>query len=652
MQGFLSRLLDIKPRLSKEVIQLCPGTGRIVRRAPRGLATVVNVSGTHTVRVERRFLRLGRGQDLKTFLRGCKVGNRRVSGVSTCCNGGTLRVVGGGPCLLYDSNFTSFGLYSGVKDSLDITPSTCYQLSYTVHIILGIETNTGKRACLARRLLVRSDGRFFGRGTIVRYAFSGRLLATELRDLVGRNRVVCRRKQCCRPSHCRGRGSATSVLLHETKGPSPCISISSSLLSTYLRAIRRRVKVRLSTMRLRTMGATIDGSAVVVANNPKSNGAALLGAFVHAIRLLTGVLGVPGPSLSLTTPANVTSGHVTTSANERTEAVRGLFRVRRRSLIGHRSVGPLRASVIVLSRISVLSVSIVTRVLEDLGSSAVLVLLKSHSRLPSVKPNGILSSVVSSREIPIMELIRSCHRNSQGAVLAGTGGVGGNSRSLMAGHTSFILCGIPSGNASGSYGQLETMAREIFYRRCLSNNGSLFGVRILSPLHDGARTSISRLGVILRGVTGPRVSRRRRVGFNETVFHGNSGMVRSYGGCRGNIFGKSVNIVGLISTSGGVLLMSFRNGLIRCTNRRVSRLGRTFTAAIRGTRKRRCPVIVVIVAKFRSVVLLHGLFCANIAHTGRQLVIVNSRRTIGCTVHGAGKGGHLSTLYNELEGNI
>lgn len=430
------------------------------------------------------------------------------------------------------------------------------------------------------------------------------------RGLVHRGRTVCL------PPFCRSRHKATGGLLRLVGNRNPALfGVRTSVLT-----VRGTSNVECSRIRVTTVRRTMHSGIVILANNPKAKGAA-------AARNVVSTCGATKVEVLLTTPANETSGQVDRTANVRTGAVRQLLRFGPRSKCGHGRRGPLRNSTLVISRYSVVSVVLVCGLVGTVPRRVHLILINSVSRLPDIKTKGILHSVVSSRGVPIVQLAHVFQRTRSDQVVVDTRTVGRK------------CCPSADGNGRASFFFVGGRSPRRITARVIGLMGCHLpgtcgrprdGVRILAPVREDIMNTTG-LGVVLRRTLG---ASGLKVDHNKAACGLNSHMVRVEGGCSGGMFGNSVKAVRGIGVRSHAVSIDFRSRSTRCRTTRLSRLALTCTAAVRGDRNSRCPVIIVPVLVARFMVLRHGLVCAKVAETGGVYILVNRPGTLTCTMEG------------------
>lgn len=511
---------NINTTLTNQVIG---GFGRsafhVVRRRPRELTRVGKVDREGTRRVTSRLRRGGSVQGTVVCLRGCNVSAGLTTGVCRCCKVGICGILRRGPCRLTSGvRKVKFGATSRVTSGVNVRASSSCHVQDNLFCALR-RTMNRKRICLPRGVLLQETGTLL---KISLRSVRGCVVSLYVRQgaIVGR---ISRRVHVCPTRCCCLRLGATGVL----GSLSVSYRVPRSVVRGHLGEMRRGRGVRLSPVRRETIVRTVGRNLLVLAKKPNANGAAAVGAVVRFFRDRK-------VDVLLTTPAKHTTGQVARTAKCRTRAVRELLRMdkgpRRRGdmnkfLEGER--GPLRASIVVVSRVSVISLGLVRTLLSTIVPKAELVLIKSISRLPSIKPKDILGSVVHSRGFRMIALAGVFHRTKRDSVMMGTRGVGTKRPiAVSGGDQSFFFLGHRS---TGAVVDIIVALVRGGLPECIRTSPGR--VRMVAPAH-GKLLNMRQLGIVLRRCLGPSSSRGARGRVGNELFHRNSGMVRVGGGCR------------------------------------------------------------------------------------------------------------------------
>lgn len=476
----------------------------------------VDEAGTHRVRGS-----FGRGFNSHralTTLVGGNLARGRTLGTCGFFGSGTTRVFRSGPFSFITYKVVDFSEYSRLAIRRKVTiRSAIHTRTLTTRVIRrGV---TGKRAYLPQSDIMGAtiSCLSYDRST-TRVTISSTIRG---RHLVGRR--VSKGRFLFAPRTCGTRRSVTSHVGIVIDCPPHRIRVFRDRIFTF----RDSGGVTFSRGRHRTVRVTIGGNVLVLANNPNANGAAAIG---NVVALVGGrKLGI-----TLTTPANETTGEVARLANYRTGALRHLLRTRFGSSRGGSSFtqgegGPLRTSTIVVSRLSVISVFLFSSLLSTLPLRSELVLINSGSRLPPINTKGILSSLQGDNLVPIIRLSGVFHRTVRDEVIAGTREIIHNRVPMASSgspRSSFFLIRRRSPCAT-SNGVTSLIAHHL-PRTC--NFSSINSVRILYPSHVN-RLNSRGVGQVLRGGLGPPTGNGHRVAIHNCALHRNSGIVRVGGGC-------------------------------------------------------------------------------------------------------------------------
>lgn len=116
------------------------------------------------------------------------------------------------------------------------------------------------------------------------------------------------------------------------------------------------------------------------------------------------------------------------------------------------------------------------------------------------------------------------------------------------------------------------------------------------------------------------------------------------------MFGKSAKVLERVGRFTRATRIRFRSKHFTvCSFGRLRRLRLTCTVAVRGSRKSRCPTIVLPLLSKPRVLLGEGLLCATIAETEGYIAIIKGRRAFTRVVHGRGRRGECDTLSRQVE---
>lgn len=547
---------------------------RVVRGGPRRLLGVHKVSrgGLTTV---IRSCKGGRiFQRLVAFLTPFGMAPGGIGVVLGGFKGRSISVVQRHPCVLDTIGNFKFLAISTVKERYYYTLGSPVQVSKYVKRVVG-RTVGRKRLFGRHRRIVERTLRVLGQSLRI-VTMSRRSIDRILCQLILRGDVIIRRRQVCSVQRCRRRARATSVVTEQLlRGP---ILLS---VRPRLRGTRGALKVVLSRARGRTIQVIFTRPVDVVAKNPKAKGAAILGIVLCVRRTLY------ESRMRLVTPAKHTTEHVIRDANYRgTSAVRLTLKLLKSSASFRPSFRCLSTKFLGMSRISVISVRLTCRFFQQIDERTEILLIKSGGRLPSMKTKSIFQRLVTYKLVPIAMLSLICQRNTLDDVPCGTGLVrrGGAGLDFK---RSFRFV---------TYGKTSRTTR-VIQEVCLSRvtGGNVSRMRVLAPCQGHDTTKISRLGGSLRSFMGPPVTKGGRLRVNDRIFQINSGVLRG-GGARvtdGNSLNEVLSYVASRSKGTETIVKFPSKQRIRCRTSRVRVVRRTGTAAVRGTRNSRYPIIVV-----------------------------------------------------------
>ncbi len=622
-----NRVGNVNPGVTRGVCSTFNlATLSILSGRPRELLSVSNVDATGLGGVYSSCLTGENTHSIITFLAPRNVAPGETIGLCGRCNSQTVSVIGGRPCRLYRVTNVNFGATSHVTVDVNFSRLSMRHISRNVLCTLA-STRNGKRLYVRGRTFV---GTYLGILSAPRLARS--VITGHTTHLICDKGLMSCRKGICHDGATCTRDGLTRLLsqrLHDTEDRS-CNS-----LSTTLSTRRLHVGIGFTPRRHRTIGVTLARNMSIVANNPNANGSVVL----HTVLSVCHHRG-PNGRVYLYTPAKHTTEQVRRTAKLKTSAIRGTLKLLTNRSKSCKRPRTLSTSVVLISRISVVSVCLTKQLLRTIGSETRIILVNSSSRLPSINPNTILDRVVTDRHVPIIELSGIFHRGSNDQVTIGTGLVERNGLDLRCnGSFEFI-------SSTGLSSSTDHVTR-LCVRRITECNMS--GITVLSPCQRGARANIGTLGRVLQRLMGPPSRKGPRIMYNGQGFHINSGIVR-IGGFR-SIDGNSVKCVhGVFGfKSRAAMYMSFNsNEGVRCSSSRLSVLSLKCTSAVRGTRNTRCRSIVVGLRYTRRVVLAEPLVCATVAHNGSEIVVINRQETLYVSVGGASVRGQKAYLTRHL----
>lgn len=115
------------------------------------------------------------------------------------------------------------------------------------------------------------------------------------------------------------------------------------------------------------------------------------------------------------------------------------------------------------------------------------------------------------------------------------------------------------------------------------------------------------------------------------------------------IFGNSVKIVSRVGRCArAIVIRCSRKEGMGCKCSVASRLRLTCTVAIRGSRKDRCPTIVVPLLPKPGLLCGEGLLCATIAQTGGYLAVMKDRLAFRRVVRGGDRRKEFADLSRQV----
>lgn len=290
------------------------GTFSCLRDGPRVLSGIGNVSPRGTRGVYTSCHDRFTVHDVAVALRSCNVNPHRYLTTCGTFNNSIIKGIARGPCILYLPRINMpFSQIRAVTSGLPREPGSSCEVGTKVRRVLERGLCISKRAYVPHSGLLHITTRFLGAGTSAMSVVASRLYRRGqlISGIFASGRCIF----LVRTFHSRGDvDSHVGILL----GFPPT---NRSTLSDRVRGVRGTSGVSCTRGRGLTVGATIGGNVLVLANNPKANGAAALGNVLHLFRDRK-------LSVDLTTPAKETTGEVARLANGRTGAVRQLLRIR------------------------------------------------------------------------------------------------------------------------------------------------------------------------------------------------------------------------------------------------------------------------------------------------------------------------------------
>lgn len=306
---------------------------------------------------------------------------------------------------------------------------------------------------------------------------------------------------------------------------------------------------------------------------------------------------------------------------------------------------PLMTDLVVVDEASMIDINLLENLLQAIPNDAALLIIGDTDQLPSVGPGSILSDLIASNAIPVVQLTEIFRQAKDSKIITNAHRINAGEMpiydQLSSAKTDFFI--IPAENLE----EIQTKILQVVTERVPKKFGfdPLRDIQVLSPMNRGGLGSKALNALLqekLNPTSTPRIAR-----FGWTFAPGDK-VIQNINNYDKDVFNGDIGTIKEIDIEASNLIINFDDNLVEYGFNELDEISLAYAISIHKSQGSEYPVVVIPLSMQHYMMLARNLLYTGVTRGKKLVIIVGQDKAIAMAVSNAKTKQRLTNLSTRL----
>jgi exodeoxyribonuclease V alpha subunit len=295
----------------------------------------------------------------------------------------------------------------------------------------------------------------------------------------------------------------------------------------------------------------------------------------------------------------------------------------------HDSDNPLHGDVLIVDECSMIDIVLLNSLLKAVPNEMKVIFVGDIDQLPSVGPGNVLSDMISSNAIPVIKLDTIFRQAYNSDIIK-------NAHLINNGNFPRLSCG-KSSDFFFIEAEDNEQIPEILVNLCKSRLPKFYGadpvndIQVISPMTRSVNGT-TNLNAVLQSALNPNRALLKRGGCEYRIGDKVMQVKNDYDK---NVFNGDIGIIKAIDSGSRIAIVEFDGREVEYDTSNLDQLVLSYAITIHKSQGSEYPIVVMPLTMQFMVMLQRNLLYTGITRAKKAIIIVGSKKAIGCAVANA-----------------